>query len=132
MRTKRFYRRGFMVAAWYDFILGAAFFLFYRTIYSLFDIQLPNSAAYLQLAAAFAFVQGLLYYYVFLNIERNVDIVKVGVVYKIAYTGVAFYYWAIGGLPHPIFALFGFLDLIFIVFFVLYLTDYRKVIATTS
>lgn len=132
MRTKRFYRRGFMVAAGYDFILGASFFLFYRTIYSLFDIQLPNNLAYLQLAAAFAFVQGLLYYYVFLNMERNVDIVKVGVVYKIAYTGVAFYYWAIGGLPHPIFALFGFLDLIFIVFFVLYLLDYRKVIATTS
>jgi len=128
MRNRKFYRGVFLVAAGYDFFLGFVFFLFYKVIYSVFSIELPNSPAYLQLSAAFVFVQGLLYYFVYLNLKRNVDIVKVGLAYKIVYTGVAFYYWAIGGLPHQMFALFGCLDLIFIGLFVLYLIDYKMVI----
>ncbi|MEE9167762.1 MAG: hypothetical protein V3U24_09945 [Candidatus Neomarinimicrobiota bacterium] len=129
MKSKRFYKGMFMVAAWYDFILGIVFFFFYKGVYSLFDIRLPDQPAYLHTAAAFVFAQGLLYYFVYLDLERNVDIAKVGIVYKLVYTGVAFYYWAIGGLPHPMFALFGFLDLVFVVLFVLYLKNYRLLIA---
>jgi hypothetical protein len=97
MRNRKFYRGVFLIAAGYDFFLGFIFFLFYKVIYSVFSIELPNSPAYLQLSAAFVFVQGLLYYFVYLNLKRNVDIVKVGVAYRIVYTGVAFYCWAIGG-----------------------------------
>lgn len=132
MRNKKFYRGMFLVATGYDLLLGFVFFLFYKSIYSVFSIELPNSPSYLQLSAAFVFVQGLLYYFVYRNLKRNIDIVKVGVAYKTVYTGVAFYYWAIGGLPHPMFALFGFLDLIFIVLFVLYLRDYKTVIMETA
>ncbi len=132
MRKKKFYRGMFLVAAGYDFLLGIVFFLFYKGIYSVFSIELPNSPSYLHLSTAFVFVQGLLYFFVYLNLKRNIDIVKVGVAYKTVYTGLAFYYWAIGGLPHPMFALFGFLDLIFIVLFVLYLKYYKTVIMETT
>jgi len=127
MRNNKFYKRVFLIAAGYDFILGFIFFLFYKSTYSLFGIELPDSPTYLQLSAAFVFVQGLLYYFVYLNLKRNIDIVKVGVAYKIVYVGVAFYYWAVGGLPHEMFALFGFFDLIFIGLFVLYLIDYKNI-----
>jgi drug/metabolite transporter (DMT)-like permease len=127
MKNEKFYKGLFAVAAGYDLFLGLAFFLFYRSIYDVFNIQLPDPA-YAHLLAAFVFVQGLGYYFVFLNLKRNVDIVKAGVVYKTIYTAVAFYYWAVGGLPHPMFALFGLLDLIFAVLFMLYLRDYNTVI----
>ncbi|MFQ6674870.1 MAG: hypothetical protein ACE5LH_00850 [Fidelibacterota bacterium] len=132
MKSKAFYKGMFMVAALYDFILGIAFFFFYRSIYSLFNIPLPDQPAYLHTAAAFVFTQGLLYYFVYLDLERNFDIVKVGIVYKLVYTGVTFYYWAIGQLPHAMFALFGFLDLIFVILFLLYLRNYRYLIATAA
>jgi hypothetical protein len=127
MRNKKFYKALFIVAAAYDLFLGLVFFLFYKNIYDIFNIQLPDPA-YAHLLAAFVFVQGISYYFVYLNLKQNIDIVKVGVVYKTIYATVAFYYWAIGGLPHPMFALFGFLDLIFVVLFMLYLTDYNIVV----
>jgi len=123
MKHRRFFRGMFMVATWYDLLLGFAFFLFYAQIYSLFKIEPPDNPSYVHLAAAFVFVQGIAYYFVYLNLERNIDIVKIGVIYKAVYTGVAFYHWAAGTLPHPMFALFGFLDLVFLLLFLLYLRE---------
>jgi hypothetical protein len=128
MRNKNFYHGVFGVAAVYDTFLGIIFFIFYKSIYFILNIQLPDNPAYLQLSSAFVLVQGISYFFVYKNLKRNIDIVKVGIIYKIIYTAVAFYYWGIGGLPHSIFALFGFLDLIFVVFFALYLIDYNTVI----
>ena len=124
MKSDKLYRIGFLIAAIYDFILGIGFFLFYSTIYSMFDITLPENPGYIHLSSAFVFCQGAMYYFVYLNLERNIDIAKIGVVYKIAYTGVCFYYWIIGGLPHPMFAVFGICDIGFIVFFLFYLKNY--------
>jgi hypothetical protein len=76
-------------------------------------------------------VQGIFYLFVYRNLKRNIDIVKVGIAYKIVYSGLTFYYWALGELPHQIFALFGFLDLIFIGLFALYLKNYKTVIMET-
>jgi hypothetical protein len=128
MRNINFYRTLFLAASVYDLFLGLVFFLFYKAIYFLFGIQLPENPAYLHLATAFVFVQGISYYYVFRNLRQNIDMVRVGIFYKIIYAGVSFYYWIVGGLPHPIFAVFGICDLIFGVLFVLYLIDYKRVI----
>jgi hypothetical protein len=56
---------------------------------------------------------------------RNIDIVKVGIFFKLFYTSLAFYYVFVENMPW-IFSVFGFLDLIFIVFFVLFLRAVRK------
>ncbi len=127
MRRYGFYRGVFLVAAWYDLILGLAFFGFYGLIYSLLAIELPDNPSYVHLAAGFVFVQGIAYYFVYRNMERNIDIVRIGAIYKAVYTGVAFYHWAAGTLPHSIFALFGFLDLVFLVLFLFYLNEARGV-----
>ena len=66
-----------------------------------------------------------MYYLAYRNIERNVDLVLVGAIYMLAYSGVAFYHWGMGTLPHPIFALFGFLDLIFLALFLYFLKEAR-------
>ena len=132
MRSKSFYQGLFLIAALYDLILGFAFFLFFKSIYGALNILLPESASYLQLSAAFVLVQGISYFFVYRNLERNSDIVRVGLIYKVVYISVDFYYWAIGGLPHPVFSLFAFLDLIFAALFVLYLRDYKTLIIKTS
>lgn len=127
MRNKKFYKIVFAIAAAYDLILGLAFFFFYKSTYAMFEIELPETEAYLQLAAAFVFAQGILYYFVYRNLRRNVDIVKVAIAYKIAYAWVALYNWATGELPHEIFAVFGLIDIVFIAFFILFLTDYKRI-----
>jgi hypothetical protein len=54
---------------------------------------------------------------------RNVDIVKVGIVYKIIYVGLAAYYLAIGQLLSSVFAWLAVADLIFLVLFVRFVTQ---------
>jgi uncharacterized membrane protein len=70
--------------------------------------------------------QGIMYLLVYRNMERNVDLVLVGAIYKAVYSGVAFYHWGTNTLPHPVFAVFGFLDLIFLVLFLYFLVEARR------
>jgi hypothetical protein len=111
----------FLIAALYDGLLGLAFFFLYNPLFSMFDITLPNNTSYIHLTAAFVFVQGVGYWFVFQDPEGNHGIVKLGIVYKGVFALLAAYYWAIGQLLHPIFALFGILDVLFLIGFVLFL-----------
>jgi hypothetical protein len=115
------YQALFLVAALYDGILGAGFFLLFGPIFRMLGAVLPNSTSYIHLTAGFIFVQGIGYWLVCRNMLRNVDLVKVGVVYKAIYAGVAFYYLAIGQLPDTVFAWFAVFDVLFIVGFVRFL-----------
>lgn len=114
----QFWKPFFLVAAVYDGVLGAGFFLLYNPIFHALGIALPNNTSYIHITTAYIFVQGLSYWFVSRNPVKNVDIVKVGIVYKIIYSGLAFYYLAIGQLLSSIFAWLGVVDLIFLVFFV--------------
>jgi len=120
------YRILFLIAALYDFILGFIFFAFLRFFFEdLFRIPYPLYPAFFQAAAAFVFVMGVGFYFVYRNMYRNIDIVKVGIAFKLVYTGLAFYHVFVEGMPW-IFSVFGFLDLIFIVFFVFFLLAVRR------
>ncbi|OFW12844.1 MAG: hypothetical protein A3F70_08500 [Acidobacteria bacterium RIFCSPLOWO2_12_FULL_67_14] len=70
--------------------------------------------------------RGVGYWFVYQDPEGNRGIVKTGVVYKVAFTGLSAYYWAIDELLHPIFGLLGILDALFIVGFVMFLTGGRS------
>ncbi len=128
MRSKTFYQGVYAATAVYDLALGAVFFLFYKTIFSIFNIQLPDVPPVYHLLAAFVFVQGIGYYFAYRDLKRNVDMIRVGVVYKGAYAALAFYYWATGALPHLIFGLFALCDLTSAVLFVLFLRDYNRLL----
>jgi hypothetical protein len=117
----RFYRNFFLVAALYDGILGLLFFVLYGPIYRFFSIPLPENLTYLQMISAFVFVQGVGYWYVSRNPMRNVDLVKVGSVYKAGYVLVSLAALANGQLPHTIFAWFAACDVLFLIGFVRFL-----------
>ena len=58
----------FLIAAIYDFLLGAIFLFFYKPIYSMFNIALPAYPMYLQMSAAFVFAMGFGYYFIYKNL----------------------------------------------------------------
>jgi hypothetical protein len=119
------WRTFFLVAAIYDLVLGAAFFLLYGPLFDALGIALPNNTSYIHLTAAFVFVQGLGYWFVYQDPEENRGIVKIGTAYKAAFSILALYYLVIGQLLHPAFALFGLLDVFFLIGFVLFLGQPR-------
>ena len=121
----RTFRWLFLVAALYDGILGAVFFFLFRPIFERMGIELPNNTSYIHLTAGFIFVQGLGYWFVYRDMLRNMDLVKLGVVYKAIYSLVALYYLAIGQLPNAVFAWFAVCDVLFIVGFVWFLVRAR-------
>ena len=119
------FRALFLIAAIYDLILGVLFFFFYKPIFSYFDISLPVYPMYLQMAAAFVFAMGVGYYFVYLNLYRNIDLVKLGIVYKIVYAGLTSYFY-FTDLANIVFFWFAIIDVIFLVAFVWFLKYAKK------
>ena len=115
------WRTFFLVAALYDLILGAVFVLIGEPILRAIGMALPPHIAYIQLAAIFTFVQGLGYWFVFRDPYANLGIVRVGVAYKAAYSGLALYYLVIGQLPSVFFIPWAVTDLLFLIGFVMFL-----------
>jgi hypothetical protein len=115
------WRTFFLIAAVYDLFLGAAFFVLYGPLFEVLGIALPNNISYIHLTAAFVFVQGLGYWFVYQDPAANRGIIKLGVAYKFAFAALGFYYLAIGELLHPVFLAFSVLDLLFLIGFVMFL-----------
>ena len=115
------YRMFFLVAALYDMVLGAAFFFLYEPIFKAIGMPLPPHVSYVHLSAVFVFVQGLGYWLVYRDPLANLGIVKLGIAYKAAYSGLAAYYVVLGQIPSMFFAWFGIFDFLFLIGFVLFL-----------
>ncbi len=125
--TARSFSWLFLLAAAYDLGLGVAFFFFYRPIFDALGVVPPENRAYVHLTAAFVAVQGLGYAFVWRRPQRNVDLVKVGVVYKAVYIGTALVYLLNGELLHNVFAWFAVFDAAFMVGFLHFLATARAV-----
>lgn len=115
------WRTFFLLAALYDLILGAAFLVASEPILTAIGMTLPPHIAYIQLAAVFVFVQGLGYWLVSRDPLANLGLVRVGVAYKAAYSGLALYYLATGQLPSVFFIPWAVFDLLFLIGFVMFL-----------
>jgi hypothetical protein len=120
-----FFRNLFLIAAIYDFVLGVAFLFFYEPVYSYFNIALPVYPIYLQMAAAFVFAMGVGYYFIFKNLYRNIDLVKLGVAYKVVYSSLVGYFY-FTGLANIVFFWFALFDAVFLVLFVWFLVYAKK------
>ncbi len=116
---ERYYRRLFAVAAVYDVGLGLAFLLLPRQSFELVGAAnaYPEYTAYVTLIAVFLIVIGIGYLLLARgDLVRNRDLIAVGVLYKLAYTGTAVFYLITGDYPHISFvAIFGAADFVFLV-----------------
>jgi hypothetical protein len=121
------WRPFFLVAALYDIVLGAVFMVFGEEILDWIGMELPPHIAYIQLAAIFIFVQGLSYLLVWRDPPHNPGLVQVGVVYKVAYVGLALWYLIVGQLPSDFFIPWAIIDVLFMIGFLLFLRAVRRV-----
>jgi formate/nitrite transporter FocA (FNT family) len=116
---EKYYRSLFAIAAVYDVLLGIIFIFFSARAFDALGIRdkLPAFGGYLTLLGAFVFVIGIAYLLIASgDLRRNLDLILVGTLYKLAYSATAFYYWLVGNIPHVIFvALFGVADAVFFV-----------------
>jgi len=119
LAREKYYRGLFKTASFYDVVLGITFTFFPAHAFAALGIseKLPAFGGYLTLLGTFLLVIGIGYFLIARGeLRRNADLILVGTLYKLAYAGTAFYYWAQGSLPHVAFgALFGVADAVFFV-----------------
>jgi len=125
MEKAGFFRVLFLVAAIYDFVLGIIFLLFYKQAYTFLNITLPVYPMYLQMVAAFVTVMGIAYYFAYLDMYRNIDLVKVGVIFKGVYAVLTSYFY-FADLANVVFFWFAIIDVVFLVLFVWFLASAKK------
>ncbi len=117
-QREQYYRVLYAVAALYDILLGIVFLFFGRWAFDALDIadKYPEGG-FLPLVGAFVLVLGIGYYLIWRSdLWRNRDLVAVGALYKLAYTGVGLYITATDEVPHALFLWgFGVADGVFLV-----------------
>jgi hypothetical protein len=115
---ERYYRGLFAVAAIYDVVLGVAFLFFGRPFFDALDIgdKYPEGG-FVPLLGAFVLVLGVGYALICRgDLWRNRDLVAVGVLYKLAYSGVGLWIAVFDKAPHAVFVwVFGVADAVFLV-----------------
>jgi len=106
----------FVVAGIYDLVLGLVYLLAYQPVYVRFGVDLPNHPGYVQLNAIFVVIFGLGFLLVAQAPERNRDIIKLGVLLKLAYSGLVLTYYFMGNMP-AMWVPFAVIDLLFMLTF---------------
>lgn len=116
----------FLIAALYDFVLGLLFLVAWKRMYGYFGVTLPNHDGYVQLGAALVAIFGVGFWFVAQNPERNRDIIKMGILLKVAYATVVLGHYFFGSIP-GIWVSFAWFDLVFLGFFVAALRSLNRI-----
>ena len=107
----------YWLVALYDGILGAAFLLAPGEVYRMAGITPPNHWAYVQFPAALLVIFSLMFVAIARNPVPNRNLVIFGILLKVAYCSLAFWYWFADGIP-TIWKPFAVIDLITALLFV--------------
>ncbi len=115
--TERRFRIVFVLAAIYDIGLGIVFTFFSTPAFELLGMadEAPEGG-YVPLLGSFTLVLGIAYALIARgDLSRNRDLILVGTLYKLAYSAVATFFLLIDQVPHVAFAVFGAIDVVFLV-----------------
>lgn len=115
---ERFYRWLFATTAVYDLVLGVVFLFFGRWAFDVLDIEEKYpEGGFIQLIGGFVLVLGIAYALIWRgDLQRNLDLIAVGALYKLAYTGVGLWIAIFDEVPHMLFVwAFGVADAVFFV-----------------
>ncbi|MBI4552387.1 MAG: hypothetical protein HY710_09000 [Candidatus Latescibacteria bacterium] len=101
--------------------LGNLFLLvFYRPLFEWLGVPLPQDIHSFAFVAGFSFTVGVLAFLVFLNPEKNVNLLTIGIIGKGIYAFFTFYFYVFGHL-HWFYLIFGIWDAVYVVIFFLFL-----------
>ena len=109
----------FYVAAIYDGLFGLIFFFFWRQIYAHFNITLPNHDGYVKFPALLLMIFGAMFLQIARHPDANRNLIPYGIALKVAYAGLVFWYQlTTSGIP-SMWIPWAWIDLAFLVLFVL-------------
>ncbi|MEX0322305.1 MAG: hypothetical protein AB3N63_09120 [Puniceicoccaceae bacterium] len=128
MKTSSTIRIIFGASAVYDGILGIIGLLFPYFLFTTFDVTPPNHPGYVQFPGALLIVFALMFTAIALNPRANRNLIPYGILLKLSYAGVVFYYWLGPGLPN-MWKPFALADTVFMLLFV---WAYMKLTTNTS
>lgn len=116
MGNIRFITRLFLVAAFYDGILGLLFLFAAPWVFQLCGVTPPNHFAYVQFPAALLIVFAIMFVVIARNPVPNRNLIPYGILLKVSYCSIAFFHWFTAGMP-GMWKPFAIFDLIFMVLF---------------
>ena len=123
-QQKIFYKKMFFFSAIYNWIISISFFFGYKAILPLLSMKPPIYSVFLLIMLFFVFVIGMGYYWVSSDINKNHDIIKMGALMKLGV--VVLISWAcLTNQIHHILIMPAIGDLIFILFFINFLKEYK-------
>jgi hypothetical protein len=117
MTSREFNRAVFQVAAVYDGLLGALFFVAPNWPFDHFNIAEPNHPAYVQFPGALLVIFAAMFLKIARDPAQYRHLIPYGIGLKAAYCGLACWYWLNPGIPR-MFQVFAVIDLVMGVLFV--------------
>lgn len=106
----------FVVAGAYDGLLGLAFLFGANAIFRWSQVTPPNHFAYVQFPGALLVIFGLMFLAIAGKPHKNRSLIPYGILLKLSYCGIVFYYWFAEGIP-AFWKPFAVFDLAFVVLF---------------
>ena len=117
MRETGYYPKLFLVAAIYNWAVTTPFFFAHKAIFGWMGMEPINHPLMLRSFLALAFVYGIGYYWVSRDVRTNRDLVRMGVLGKLAVFVLFFVAWITGEIP-LLMVFPGVGDLIFAILFI--------------
>jgi hypothetical protein len=113
------WRKGlFYISALYDGLLGLAFLCCWSRLFEHFHVTPPNHPGYVQFPALLLIIFGLLFLKIARDPEANRDLIVFGILLKIAYAGLVFWYHFKTGIPQ-MWMWCAYIDTAFLILFIL-------------
>ena len=115
----------FYVSAAYDGLLGLAFLVAPKWLFTTFSVGFPNHFGYVQFPAMLLVIFGLMFLEIARDPSQNRGLIRYGILLKVAYCSTAFWYWFTTDIPY-IWKPFA---VIAVIFGILFFGAYKKLAA---
>lgn len=117
--NEKYYKSLYLIGSLYDMILGFGFLLFYKPIYALLGMNLPDNPSYLSCCAMLIGLYGILLFMISKNLKNSRNMVIYAALVKFGFFGVIFFHYFYTGSQYvdlP-FRILGGVDFIFGILF---------------
>ena len=117
MNVQKWVKFLFIVAGVYDGVLGILFLTAPIQLFNAANVTPPNHIGYVQFPGMLLIVFAIMFFKIAKNPMANRDLILYGILLKFSYCSVVFSHWFLDSIP-SIWVLFAFLDLGFLIAFV--------------
>ena len=125
MPKEDYYNKMFFIGALWNWSVSLSFALGYKLLFPLFGMDLPNYLVFFMMFLGLVFVYGIGYFWVSRDINKNHDIVRMGIIGKLIVFVALLWAWVDGEVP-VILVGAGIVDLIFTILFIKFLNTYKQ------